>query len=237
MNKLLLLALLVIVAQVIAEPLAADRVHLIDHNPSTNNFLFRGNMPVNSSGVLDYGLWRDTLIRRAKEEFNVDVPSDFYIIDYSFLYTVLEPFDLSREKNFFEANPQLGEFRHYPLWGTLANANLLSESLIKLGLKSGLWNNDKLGDLVAETKRILDTKADKPVVVYYHCEHGVDRTGEGSGAYYMTHLQWTYAKTIDYNFNIIPRHMNFENTLELNWYCWHLHYTQGFPNDCDSRGI
>ena len=50
-----------------------------------------------------------------------------------------------------------------------------------------LWGVDHLPSRLDQLKAWLDTKFDRPVVMYYHCEAGCDRTGELSAAYYITH--------------------------------------------------
>ena len=60
------------------------KLHLIDHDPKTNNFLFRGNNPM-IDGKFCYNEMKTAMIAKAKLEGNVTLPEDFYLLDISFV--------------------------------------------------------------------------------------------------------------------------------------------------------
>ena len=90
------------------------RVHLVDHNVETNNFLFRGNMPVANHTVFQYDQLLSYLKKRAAEA-GVDFPSNFQLVDIS-LNNLFDK-DLKVEKAFWSNpdNKKLGRFINWPL--------------------------------------------------------------------------------------------------------------------------
>jgi protein tyrosine/serine phosphatase len=48
------------------------------------------------------------------------------------------------------------------------------------------WQTDKLPQKMLEIREIFLKKHEKPLVIYFHCGQGQDRTGEFAGSYQMT---------------------------------------------------
>ena len=125
-------------------PFHPERVHFFDR--VGQNALFRGNEPiVNGSAELSYetvvnGIKKKvsrgrqlsnfaqpinhptnpnlTELRhslQALDEANWVIPEPFYIVDLSFEF--IERKDINAEKSFFNANPNLGTYLEWPLFG------------------------------------------------------------------------------------------------------------------------
>ena len=54
-----------------------------------------------------------------------------------------------------------------------------------------------------------------PVVIYFHCEAGVDRTGEIAGSYYFRWLGWSFQQALAYDNSIETRDMETTSSLFL----------------------
>jgi len=94
-------------------------------------------------------------------EYNITLPTDFYLKDISMLsYVVPSEFlPLKVEKDFFEANPNLGELIHWaPVIGDLfVNANDFGSDIRKIIVESEIWDVvDKMHERVDFLKEFLD---------------------------------------------------------------------------------
>jgi len=59
--------------------------------------------------------------------------------------------------------------------------------------------------LLKDIRDILNQKTDKPTIIYAHCEHGADRTGEFSGSYYIHYKNMTLKQALDLDNKIAGR--------------------------------
>ena len=75
-----------------------------------------------------------------------------------------------------------------------------------------------------------------PVVVFFHCEEGVDRTGEVAAGYAMKYLNQTFQEVMTFNDHVISRNIEKASFQAAQWYCWYLYYAQGQQSlDCSGR--
>lgn len=90
-TRIVALFFAVLLVHVAYATLNPKRVHIVDHDATTNNFLFRGNMPKNEKNEFALADLKTVLAQKAKEELNVtQFPSDFYLVDVSFLNSIVE---------------------------------------------------------------------------------------------------------------------------------------------------
>ena len=220
-------------------------MRLIDQNSALQRYLFRGNTPVESKKFA-WDKLRSVLAQTAKQEYNITLPSQYYVVDVSLLNFTEE--DLTIEEKFFKENPQLGHLVHWTIVGMLINGTDLPDWLRKeAALYEKKWDfEDRLLERVPQLHDWLweanSTQSFEshgyvkgtPLVFYIHCEAGMDRTGEVSGSYYLKYLKWTYMKTLAYDYHVEnnPRPIEYLSQNALNWFCWHLYYTEGYPLDC-----
>jgi len=52
---------------------------------------------------------------------------------------------------------------------------------------------------------VLNNTRSQPVVIYFHCTAGTDRTGEFAGSYYMKYLHYSFNKTMQTNYEVSNR--------------------------------
>lgn len=112
------------------------------------------------------------------------------------------------EKAFFQANPSLGKFVHYPIIGSLLNPMDFPVSVRKvsncaavnvtdpkpLALEVGSFDNLPLA--MSKLKGLLQGNYTMPAVIYIHCEAGKDRTGEISGSWYISQQNTTFNQVL-----------------------------------------
>jgi hypothetical protein len=198
-----------------------SRVHIVDQNKETGNFLFRGNMPVNSS---DNSFQYQTLVKymgMRAEEANVTLPADFTLVDIS----LNNLFDkaLKVEKAFWKnpANAKYGKFINWPLGlAGIVPPSKFSPSEQRKMANSTVWKIDKIPARITAIREMLETKTDKPTVVYVHCTAGCDRTGEVIGSYrlkYETEYNVTQMYALDVS--ECGRPPNYWSTTALEWFC------------------
>eukprot|EP00761_Pharyngomonas_kirbyi_P013676 gb/GECH01013705.1/.p1 GENE.gb/GECH01013705.1/~~gb/GECH01013705.1/.p1 ORF type:complete len:248 (+),score=63.83 gb/GECH01013705.1/:1-744(+) len=214
-----------------------ERVHVVDADPHTGNFIFRGNMPKTSQGQFAYDELMKVMKKRAKEEVKMKLPENIYFIDVCLLNEITEHHDMKIEQDFFSQNPNLGTFINWVIVGDLENPQISPSWLRKVQAETiAEWQIDRLHSRVPQLHEWMTQKkrADgRPVVMYVHCEAGTDRTGEVSGAYYMQYQGWNYTATIEYDDSIHHRPIRALSRHAIDWYCWYLYYTTGNPQDCD----
>jgi len=214
-----------------------DRTRFLDYSSTTGNFLFRGSEPVNN-GVF---LYNDLVasMQAAAANASLVLPAKFVLIDYSFLDPELpkEFSDWNTERLYFEANPQVGTFAPWPIVGSLQSPafyNLTERQQKAITLPD--WEWDKVPDLEATLHKLLLTKDSSglPLVVYIHCEAGVDRTGEVSGAYMMQYLNANYTYVMAYDYSIEGRDIETASEWGVQWYCLYLHWGLNYDSvpDC-----
>jgi protein-tyrosine phosphatase len=94
---------------------------------------------------------------------------------------------------------------------------------------------DKLDHFSETLHQWLSTDKATPMVYYFHCSHGIDRTGLVSGVYRMKYLKKSLKEVIDENTQVGKRDMLWTTYSGLLWYCEHLQRDrEGL--DCGERG-
>jgi len=215
-----------------------SRVHYVDHSvPSSpngiSNFLFRGNEPKNYSNQFAYDDLKTFMTIRAREEANIKLPQEFYLVDFNLENVIIEDGDISMEEAFFQQYSQLGTFINWPIVGSLVSPDDVPE-LLRIELVETIddWSFDDLPDLMQTLRTLLYSNGTVPVVIYVHCEAGVDRTGEVSGSYYLKYLDWSFQQALLYDNHIENRTIVWESQNALQWYCYYLYYENTFPLNC-----
>ncbi len=212
-----------------------DKVHLIDYNITTNTFLLRGNLPITQDPstqqrqFMNLTLFLQQASQRVWNESRVQIPtpSSFQFVDVSFLNDIVEHKDVEMEKDFFTQHPSQGQFIQWPIYGFPINASSLNSWERGEILKTHLW--DAKDHLLTRIPLLHEMVHGNKIqrngqlnIIYIHCEAGTDRTGQVSGAYYMQYLNWSYEKTLTFDYQYRPIAAMSEKA--LNWYCWHLFY-------------
>jgi len=191
-----------------------------------NNFLFRGDDPINSSQLFAYGELVAAMAARAKSEGNTTLPKQFWLVDLCLL-NIFEQTDIDVEEDFFAKNPTMGEFVNWPIIGDLLPPYDVPEEIRKyMAGDLADWQFDNLPFTMMALRQMLYTKGNLPVVIYMHCEAGTDRTGETSGSYYIRYLDYSFKKAL-----YIDDHIQNRDIVELSrnafqWYCYYLYYAE-----------
>lgn len=76
---------------------------------------------------------------------------------------------------------------------------------------------DKLDTFLDLLKK--ETGTGKNKIVYFHCTHGLDRTGLVSAAYKMKFKGQTYQNVMDENRQIAKRDLKWTIMNGINWFC------------------
>eukprot|EP01111_Echinosteliopsis_oligospora_P008013 TRINITY_DN2340_c0_g1_i1.p1 TRINITY_DN2340_c0_g1~~TRINITY_DN2340_c0_g1_i1.p1 ORF type:complete len:250 (+),score=53.43 TRINITY_DN2340_c0_g1_i1:100-849(+) len=210
-------------------------VHFVDHNV---NYLFRGGNP-DHDDAFDYDYLVGRMAEVAKSEGDIDLPSEFYLIDINLLdpNVSTELKHIEEEEKFFTSNATAGEFIHYKIVGeTTTPFDVGSDKLPSLAASFDSWSADKLPSFVEDIHNLLtSTNHSLPLSLYIHCECGCDRTGEVSGAYYMTYLNMTLYEAHELDKTIAKREIETVNLNALEWYCFYLKYAKNYPLTCDLK--
>ena len=220
-----------ILLEVSCEDFHPDRTRLIDtfKGKFYTNYIFRGNMP-----VLNESFSYKELIGNLGEVLqkqNMTFPSsNFYMLDVTYVNSYLpgEEEDLSIEEKFWEANPAKGRILHWPIIGSALRPPG-NEDVVKGVVKNYIEHSEDRLDLkIPELHSLLNTEfSDSSWVIYSHCEAGVDRTGEMSGAYYMQYLDMSFQDALKVDDSIIKRDMYEVSRNALQWYCYYLKFEKG----------
>eukprot|EP00009_Paramoeba_aestuarina_P006246 CAMPEP_0201523496 /NCGR_PEP_ID=MMETSP0161_2-20130828/20110_1 /ASSEMBLY_ACC=CAM_ASM_000251 /TAXON_ID=180227 /ORGANISM="Neoparamoeba aestuarina, Strain SoJaBio B1-5/56/2" /LENGTH=247 /DNA_ID=CAMNT_0047922641 /DNA_START=37 /DNA_END=780 /DNA_ORIENTATION=+ len=234
LNSVVAFVVALAVVCVYSEDFHPDRVHLVDWTPNGSgykNYLFRGNEPI-ENGRLCYDDLVSTLRSVAISEGGFYLPETFYILDLSLLDE--EERNIQEEKHYWENNPTEGEMKRWPTIGQIIAPESIPEPKRKEMAQNLTIDKDHLIQRMIKLRDALFTSYDVgPVVIYYHCEAGVDRTGEISGAYYIRWLGWSFDQALDYDNSIESRDMENVSRNAMQWYCYHLFYWEGYSLDCD----
>jgi hypothetical protein len=136
------------------------------------------------------------------------------------------------EKDFFKANPKVGQFIHRPIWGSLVNPDDFGLSTrLSMAKKLDSWSHDKLPSLMQEIRTwVYNTTFPRAAAVFVHCSAGEDRTGEVSGAYYMKWLHWSWSKALTVDNHNENRVIRCASAYEMAWYCYYLQATENNPS-------
>ena len=164
------------------------------------------------------------------------MPGELYIIDLNLLNWETEEHDIRLERDYFEKHPEDGRFINWEIFGDIVNPMDVPEKLRKsMALDLRKWQHDKEVSRIPELHDWISTKnaqTNRTVAYYIHCEAGKDRTGEISGSYEMQYMNWTYEQSVTVDYKIAGRPIRELSLHALNWYCWFLSYSRGFPMDC-----
>ena len=223
-----------------------NRVHLVDHNPGSGNFLFRGNMPTNDTGFA-YDQLFGLMAERAGNA-SLTLPANAYMHVIS-LNNIADGKDFSHEKAWWKqsSSAQLGELTLWPL----GLAGILPPKSFSDGEKkrqmasenasNSVWKVDNIPSHVRTLNVLMEQQGPsaRPRIIYVHCTAGCDRTGELIGAYRLTNgldghnIVDTYAHDAcepapagKYGDGRFP---NYYSTSALSWYCLYDAY-YGRPN-------
>jgi len=219
------------------EPLNYDRVHLVDANSAMGTFLFRGNQP-ELNNTFAYTTLKTYLTQRAQEEGGIKLPDLYYLYDISLLSVNNsdEVAALQVEIDYMKQNPSLGYLLNWPLQGDVLgpyNYSIINREYLATTLPA--WQPDQLAAKVKFIKSLLtrQTKVtDLPLVVYVHCGHGQDRTGEMTGAYELQYNLKTFQEIWSYDTGMGMDVV--ENEHSLQWYCLYYADTNGKSSSfCD----
>jgi protein-tyrosine phosphatase len=138
------------------------------------------------------------------QKHNFTMPNDYSLTVISYL-NGFEYNDLEIERKFFTANPNLGQLYNKVIAGSLIPPPQNDSQLIKSIVEGYTDPIDDLPNLMKFIRGQLTQI--KPVLIYTHCEAGTDRTGEVSGAYYMTYLNMTFTQALDVDNHVQSRDM------------------------------
>ncbi|XP_003387824.1 PREDICTED: uncharacterized protein LOC100638265 [Amphimedon queenslandica] len=211
----------------ISEDYHPQRTLLIDYYPkssSPTNFLFRGNMPV-INNTFAYKEIMETMSEIVVKK-NFTFPQNPLLVVVSYL-NPFEYSDLKIEKDFFKDNPQNGSFYNRVIVGTPFPPPQNDTKLLKDIVKERVdLSVDQLPNLASFLHTQL--KQQGPVVIYSHCEAGTDRTGEVSGAYYLTYLNMTFTEALAIDNHVQSRDMETVSRNGLQWYCFYLLFVKGY---------
>jgi len=227
-------------ATVIGDYLDPAKVHLLDWTKGHNftNYIFRGNQPDGSSSTGDFfdyvGL--KSALSLAAENRSISLPANYYIIDIK-LYYLQDPFeepDIIIETDFWKANPKLGEFRLTRIIGDLSSPSIYPTFYVEDEAKSiASWQYDNLYTFIPSLNQLLYTPGPDqlPVVIYFHCECGCDRTGEIAGSYVMNYCGYTFQQAYSWDESIAGRWILPNHKWAMEWYCTYLQYAKGMSVD------
>jgi len=208
------------------------KIVLMDYNRQLNNFLFRGNEPktTNSSGdFFAYDLLYDYLNALASSH-GLIFPAKYYFIDLKLYYFENISRDMSLERDFFIANPNLGKFAPQQILGDISSPNIVPGPIMEsLARSLDGWQKDKLTRLIPYINQLLNSPGPQslPVIIYVHCECGCDRTGEVSGSYAMKFLGWTFQAALKWDESIAGRFILPNHKFAMEWYCEYLRFVEG----------
>eukprot|EP01013_Petalomonas_cantuscygni_P017042 TRINITY_DN34147_c0_g1_i1.p1 TRINITY_DN34147_c0_g1~~TRINITY_DN34147_c0_g1_i1.p1 ORF type:complete len:270 (+),score=33.41 TRINITY_DN34147_c0_g1_i1:101-910(+) len=219
-----------------------NRTHIVAYNPSTNVYLFRGNMPTNSTS-LAYDAMLQTMRLRAKE-VNLTFPTVApFIVDIS----LNNPTDEDKHETEFwndSAHASLGRLIQWPTGlSTIVSPHAVPKPLRKSMAEKDIW---KLDDVPGHVHTILQILTQPPptgassVAIYVHCSAGCDRTGEVIGSFRMLYeragdiaagiaaFPTSGVRDVfdmyDLDVHECGRPPNWFATTGLEWFCLYMHY-------------
>jgi hypothetical protein len=172
-----------------------DRLHHVD--TIGQGHLFRGSAPI-VNGSFAFDALRTQMQVMAKKEAGVSVPDDFVLVVVSFLDNIKssEAAELKAEQAWFAASPPVqsgSHLIHWPIIGDATSPSVYPKSICQHEAKEYASSHDGMPGKVNEIHGIL-TAATVPTVVYFHCDAGMDRTGEMYGDYSMQYRNMTYSE-------------------------------------------
>ena len=218
------------------------RVHHVDTIGDAH--LFRGPAPVEGGTTFVLDELKTTIQAVARNEGGVTVPDTFELVVISMLDSIKgsEKTELQAEQTFFAAqHPSLlngSRLIHWPIVGAITSPSIYPKSIcLDKAKKLASSDSDKMVD---KTKQIHDMLAagvsDGTLVVYFHCDAGMDRTGEMYGDYCMRYLNQTYGQVYAFDNTIEgnnSRKINTVNKQALEWMCLYLLEVEGIDPACN----
>jgi len=138
---------------------------------------------------------------------------------------------LQTEIRFFSNNPTLGKLIWWQLVGdSLSPTNISANQIGQYSRTLPFWQKDNLPIKMLHVREMFLTQGTKPIVFYFHCGQGQDRTGEFAGSYQMTFQSSSFEDAYNYNLKIgmdVPENIN-----AFQWYCLYLKYSMNFAMNC-----
>eukprot|EP00033_Pygsuia_biforma_P000375 GCRY01000449.1.p1 GENE.GCRY01000449.1~~GCRY01000449.1.p1 ORF type:complete len:256 (+),score=25.45 GCRY01000449.1:174-941(+) len=230
-----------------------EKVLLVDHQTNGINgesFLFRGDEPLNDKipyewcgnqtsleSCFGYDELHSFFILRAIES-QLSFPSEYFLLDLSFAQAnSKELFDFGIERAFFNKNPKAGVLRPWEVNGTFVNPMSLSEAdRMKKAKTFPSWSADNLVGRIQQIQKWLHSgyeDAKMPLVIYGHCEHGMDRTGEMFIAYDLIVKKKSFREAVTFANKVGVRKIMPENFFASQWLCLYLKVSGFNPTlDC-----
>ncbi|KAJ3425776.1 phosphatase [Anaeramoeba flamelloides] len=208
-------------------------VHLVDYYQG--NYLFRGNEPVVNNDTFAYTELTETM-KKIIEAQNSEFPTNFELIDMNFLnlFTEEQVLDTKIEEDWYSKHSQSQNFFKWPIFGSITDPDMYSEDKRKeKALTFDNWDTDRLTPRLKIVYDLLHKVDTLPKMIYFHCEHGIDRTGEFGASYVMLHFGWDYGKAIWWDTNIANRLIHIEYQQHAHWYCYYLKYKLGMDISCE----
>ncbi|WP_422462632.1 hypothetical protein [Endozoicomonas sp. ALB115] len=203
------------------------KLRLIDYNPVSGNYLFRGNMPV-IKGRFAYQKLIDTMNRRSIEQLHTPLPENIYIYDFSLISKLGERHLLKQEQMFAQINPDLMQLIHHPVYGAASNPDYYPTSVLHIMLKLPF-----IGDvykLVDKLNKLLNQEYSRPAAIFVHCQAGSDRTGMVIGTYQMQFLGKSYLEVIEEAEEIAGRPLRSLQKRALKWIAYYLRDSKGIQS-------
>jgi len=224
-----------ILALVCANDFDPNKVRLLNyrynqdqpHETFRLNAIFRSNIPlIGKDFAFDEVL--DAMEHSALRDADLILPRDnFILVDYS----LLKPSDanLDKEKAYFEKHPDRGYVLNRPIYGTSVDPEDQTEAQIERMSESLTFIDEDLLAITNELESLLsDFSGPKNVYVLVHCQHGRDRAGEVSAAYWIARGFHSWEQVQATNYEIASGAIKHTNQRALTWFCHQLNIHRGY---------
>jgi hypothetical protein len=179
----------------------------------------------------------------AKKEAGVTIPDAFTLVVISMLDTIKssEKDELKTEETFFAAqHPSMlpgSKLIHWPIVGSIISPSIYPKSIcLSKAKKLASSDSDKMVDKTKQIHDMMLAGANTTLVIYFHCDAGMDRTGEMYGDYQMRYNNQTYHEVYDFDNTIEgnnSRKINTVNKQALEWMCLYLQEVGGINPACN----
>lgn len=206
------------------------------------NYLFRGGSPVYNQSTYDY----DGLIATMKNWVGI-WPERFYLVVISLFDDSGDARELAVEREFFDANPDLGQLVWWPIAGTpdcyfWFYPEDRAERLRTLDdwLEHIVTRTDMMREWLDYPHTLPRPAPDGiPCAFYVHCDGGCDRTAEIIGAYRLRYQGWSWLNVWSEqpcmrrpapsgSGVLLPSPLGCNNHRALQWYAFWLNWALGF---------
>eukprot|EP00771_Trimastix_marina_P001207 gnl/Trimastix_PCT/2261.p1 GENE.gnl/Trimastix_PCT/2261~~gnl/Trimastix_PCT/2261.p1 ORF type:complete len:268 (+),score=42.32 gnl/Trimastix_PCT/2261:24-827(+) len=227
--------------------LATRRVHMIDsYQPSSapRNFLFRGNVPLTFTKLCSPRQeWDETaldnILRERAGEHNLTLPplGQYFLLDISLVNPATpcpDLHDLRCEQRYVNSHPNTSALINWVLLGDETSPGDLDEAQRARRARTlASWQNDQLVRRIEYIRRLLTARHPVPLIIYVHCEEGVNRTHETIGAYMLRFQGIEFARVLSANVLATGRDkMLAKHYKSLQWYCAYVQYALGMSPAC-----